>query len=75
MVEKKKMNLNQGLIPKQAPEVRRRNFNEVALGYIEEQAIEGASCSEQVACYWKNEKPLWHSGQFLWDLTLKCQSF
>jgi len=26
-------------IPKQKPEIRRRNFNEVALGYTEEQAI------------------------------------
>jgi glutamate synthase (NADPH/NADH) small chain len=30
-------------IPKQAPEVRRRNFNEVALGYTEEQAMAEAS--------------------------------
>jgi len=30
-------------IPKQKPEVRRRNFNEVALGYTKEQAIEEAS--------------------------------
>ena len=30
-------------IPKQAPEVRRRNFNEVALGYNEEQALAEAS--------------------------------
>jgi glutamate synthase (NADPH/NADH) small chain len=30
-------------IPKQAPEVRRRNFNEVALGYTEEQALAEAS--------------------------------
>ena len=30
-------------IPKQAPETRRRNFNEVALGYIEEQALVEAS--------------------------------
>ncbi|MDI6905010.1 MAG: NADPH-dependent glutamate synthase [Candidatus Bathyarchaeia archaeon] len=30
-------------MPKQKPEVRRRNFNEVALGYTEEQAIEEAS--------------------------------
>jgi len=30
-------------IPKQAPEVRRRNFNEVALGYSEEQALAEAS--------------------------------
>jgi glutamate synthase (NADPH/NADH) small chain len=31
------------LMPKQKPEVRRRNFNEVALGYTEEQALEEAS--------------------------------
>jgi glutamate synthase (NADPH/NADH) small chain len=31
------------LMPKQAPEVRRRNFNEVALGYPEEQALVEAS--------------------------------
>jgi glutamate synthase (NADPH/NADH) small chain len=30
-------------IPKQAPEIRRRNFNEVALGYTEEQAMTEAS--------------------------------
>ena len=30
-------------IPKQAPEARRRNFNEVALGYTEEQALAEAS--------------------------------
>lgn len=30
-------------IPKQAPETRRRNFNEVALGYTEEQALTEAS--------------------------------
>ena len=30
-------------IPKQPPEVRRRNFNEVALGYTEEQALEEAN--------------------------------
>ena len=43
MAEKKKINLNRVPIPKQPPEVRRRNFNEVALGYSEEQAIEEAS--------------------------------
>jgi glutamate synthase (NADPH/NADH) small chain len=31
------------LIPKQEPEVRRQNFNEVALGYTEEQALSEAS--------------------------------
>ncbi len=30
-------------MPKQKPEVRRKNFNEVALGYTEEQALEEAS--------------------------------
>jgi glutamate synthase (NADPH/NADH) small chain len=30
-------------MPKQKPEVRRQNFNEVALGYTEEQALEEAS--------------------------------
>jgi glutamate synthase (NADPH/NADH) small chain len=30
-------------IPKQKPEARRRNFNEVALGYTEEQALEEAN--------------------------------
>ncbi|MDY7018957.1 MAG: NADPH-dependent glutamate synthase [Chloroflexota bacterium] len=43
MTEKTKLNLNRVPIPKQEPSVRRRNFNEVALGYTEEQAIEEAS--------------------------------
>jgi glutamate synthase (NADPH/NADH) small chain len=43
MAEKAKLNLNRVPIPKQAPEVRRRNFNEVALGYADEQALEEAS--------------------------------
>jgi glutamate synthase (NADPH/NADH) small chain len=30
-------------MPKQKPEARRKNFNEVALGYMEEQALEEAS--------------------------------
>jgi len=38
-----KINLNRVPIPKQAPEARRKNFNEVALGYTEEQVIEEAS--------------------------------
>jgi glutamate synthase (NADPH/NADH) small chain len=42
MAEKAKLNLNRVPIPKQAPEVRRRNFNEVALGYADEQALEEA---------------------------------
>jgi len=43
MAEKSKLNLNQVPIPKQSPEVRRRNFGEVALGYADEQALEEAS--------------------------------
>jgi len=43
MAEKSKLNLNRVPIPKQAPETRRRNFNEVALGYTDEQALEEAS--------------------------------
>ena len=43
MAEKPKLNLNRVPIPKQTPEVRRRNFNEVALGYTDEQALEEAS--------------------------------
>jgi len=43
MAEKKKLNLNRVPIPKQEPGIRRKNFNEVALGYTEEQAIEEAS--------------------------------
>ena len=43
MTEKKKINLNRVPIPKQEPLIRRRNFNEVALGYAEEQAMEEAS--------------------------------
>ena len=30
-------------VPKQAPEIRRHNFNEVALGYNEDQALVEAS--------------------------------
>ena len=43
MDEKPKINLNRVDIPKQAPEERRHNFNEVALGYSEEQAVEEAT--------------------------------
>ncbi|MCK5563264.1 dihydropyrimidine dehydrogenase, partial [Candidatus Bathyarchaeota archaeon] len=40
---KPKVQKNVVPIPKQAPETRRRNFNEVALGYTEEQALVEAS--------------------------------
>jgi glutamate synthase (NADPH/NADH) small chain len=43
MAEKSKLNLNRVPIPKQTPEARKRNFNEVALGYTDEQALEEAS--------------------------------
>jgi glutamate synthase (NADPH/NADH) small chain len=43
MAEKSKLNLNRVPIPKQTPEVRKRNFNEVALGYTDGQALEEAS--------------------------------
>jgi len=43
MAEKKKVNLNRVPIPKQEPEARRKNFNEVALGYTEEQSLEEAN--------------------------------
>jgi len=43
MAEKKKVNLNRVPMPKQEPEARRKNFNEVALGYTEEQAMEEAN--------------------------------
>jgi len=43
MAEKSKLNLNRVPIPKQTPEARRRNFDEVALGYADEQALEEAS--------------------------------
>ncbi len=42
MAERSKLNLNRVPIPKQAPDVRKRNFNEVALGYTDEQASEEA---------------------------------
>lgn len=42
MAEKIKLNLNRVPMPKQTVAVRRRNFDEVALGYSEEQAIEEA---------------------------------
>ncbi|MBN1367234.1 MAG: NADPH-dependent glutamate synthase [Dehalococcoidales bacterium] len=38
-----KMNLNRQEMPRQEPEIRRRNFKEVALGYTLEQAREEAS--------------------------------
>lgn len=40
---KKKMDLNRREMPKQPPEVRRHNFNEVALGYPPETAVEEAA--------------------------------
>ncbi len=43
MAEKIKINLNRVPMPKQEAAVRRRNFNEVALGYREQQAVEEAS--------------------------------
>jgi len=43
MAEKSKLNLDRVPIPKQAPEVRKRNFDEVALGYTQEKALEEAS--------------------------------
>ena len=43
MAEKSKLNLNRVPIPKQAPEVRKRNFDEVALGYTQEEALEEAA--------------------------------
>jgi len=42
MAEKSKINLSRMPMPKQKAEVRNRNFNEVALGYTEEQASEEA---------------------------------
>lgn len=41
--EKKKLDLNRVKMPKQEPVVRRRNFNEVALGYTHEMALKEAS--------------------------------
>lgn len=38
-----KINLNRTDMPKQSPEMRRHNFNEVALGYTEELAMQEAS--------------------------------
>lgn len=43
MSEKITINLNRVPMPKQEVAVRRRNFNEVALGYTEKQAVEEAS--------------------------------
>jgi len=39
MAEKKKLDLNRREMPKQPPHIRRRNFNEVALGYTSELAV------------------------------------
>ena len=38
--KKPKLNLNRVDMPRQEPEVRRRNFDEVALGYTYEMAME-----------------------------------
>ena len=43
MSTKSKLNLNRVDMPKQSPEVRKRNFQEVALGYTQELAEEEAS--------------------------------
>ena len=40
--QKKKLDLNRREMPKQPPEVRRHNFNEVALGYSVETAVQEA---------------------------------
>ncbi|MBN1323979.1 MAG: NADPH-dependent glutamate synthase [Methanotrichaceae archaeon] len=42
MSESKKLNLNRVEMPKQEPELRRHNFEEVAFGYSDEQAVEEA---------------------------------
>ncbi|MEJ2637003.1 MAG: NADPH-dependent glutamate synthase [Calditrichia bacterium] len=43
VAEKKKLDLNRREMPKQLPEIRRHNFNEVALGYSARAAVEEAS--------------------------------
>lgn len=43
MAEKKTLKFNRIEMPKQPPYIRRRNFNEVALGYTEEMALQEAS--------------------------------
>lgn len=43
MSTKSKINLNRVEMPKQSPEIRKRNFHEVALGYAQDQAVEEAS--------------------------------
>lgn len=45
---RKKIDLNRREMPKQSPEVRRRNFDEVALGYTEEIAV--AEAKRCLAC-------------------------
>jgi glutamate synthase (NADPH/NADH) small chain len=47
--KKKKLDLKRRSMPKQMPEVRRHNFNEVALGYGEKAAIEEAKRCIQCA--------------------------
>jgi len=49
MAEKKKIDLHRREMPKQSPEVRRHNFNEVALGYDAETAVEEATRCIQCA--------------------------
>jgi glutamate synthase (NADPH/NADH) small chain len=41
--KKKKLDLNRREMPKQLPEIRRHNFNEVALGYSAQAAVEEAA--------------------------------
>jgi glutamate synthase (NADPH/NADH) small chain len=41
-----KLNLNRVSMPKQTPEERSKNFNEVAFGYTHEQALEKRNCTE-----------------------------
>ncbi len=43
MAEKQKLDLNRVPMPRQDPKIRRKNFNEVALGYTEEMAVQEAN--------------------------------
>ena len=56
MSETKKLDLNRQEMPKQSPEKRKGNFNEVALGYTEEQAL--AEAKRCLQC----KKPLCKAG-------------